>query len=93
MPPEDRLAACLGPVAPFLVLHRQEGALKLEQIQQAIPPGAKASLDIVAIIGWVSALAGMLTPIIGFLAAIASLAWGLIRLYETKTVQRWLKRG
>lgn len=64
----------------------------VEQIQQSIPPQAKAGLDIVAIIGWISALAGQLTPIIGFFAAIASLAWGLIRLYETKTVQRWLKR-
>lgn len=64
----------------------------IEQIQQALPPQAKAGLDVVAIIGWLSALAGMLTPIIGFFAAIASLAWGCIRLYETKTVQRWLGR-
>lgn len=64
--------------------------MKLEQIQQAIPPQAKAGLDVMAIIGWLSALAGVLTPIIGFLAAIASLAWGCIRLYETRTVQRWL---
>lgn len=67
--------------------------MRLEQIQQAIPPHAKAGLDIVAILGWVSALAGLLTPIIGLLAALASLGWGLIRLYETKTVQRWLGRG
>ena len=65
----------------------------VEQIQQSIPPQAKVGLDVVAIIGWISALAGQLTPIIGFFAAVASLAWGLIRLYETKTIQRWLKRG
>jgi hypothetical protein len=64
----------------------------VEQIQQSLPPQAKVGLDVVAIIGWISALAGQLTPIIGFLAAVASLAWGVIRLYETKTVQRWLKR-
>lgn len=72
---------------------RGGGEVRLEQIQQAIPPHAKAGLDIVAILGWVSALAGLLTPIIGLLAALASLGWGLIRLYETKTVQRWLGRG
>jgi fructose-specific phosphotransferase system IIC component len=64
----------------------------VEQIQQSIPPQVKAPLDVIAIIGWISALAGAMTPIVGFLAAVASLAWGLIRLYETKTVQRWLKR-
>jgi fructose-specific phosphotransferase system IIC component len=64
----------------------------VEQIQQSIPPQVKAPLDVIAIIGWISALAGAMTPIVGFFAAVASLAWGLIRLYETKTVQRWLKR-
>ena len=62
----------------------------VEQIQQSLPPQAKAGLDVVAVVGWVSALAGMLTPIIGFFAAVASLAWGVIRLYETKTIQKWL---
>ena len=62
----------------------------VEQIQQSIPPQAKAGLDVMAIVAWISALAGTLTPIIGFFAAVASLAWGLIRLYETRTVQRWL---
>ena len=65
----------------------------IDQIQRAIPPQAKAGLDVMAIIGWVSALAGLLTPIIGLLAAIASLGWGVIRLYETRTVQRWLGKG
>ena len=64
----------------------------VEQIQQAIPPQAKATFDVMAVIGWVSALAGVLTPIIGFFAAIASLAWAVIRLYETKTVQKLLRK-
>ena len=64
----------------------------VEQIQQSLPPQAKAGLDVMAIIGWVSALAGMLTPIIGFFAAVASLGWCVIRLYETRTVQKWMGR-
>jgi hypothetical protein len=63
--------------------------MKLEQI---LPPQAKAGLDVMAAIGWISALAGTLTPIIGLVTALASLAWVLIRLYETKTVKGWFKR-
>lgn len=36
----------------------------------------------------VAALAGWLPSI----AALVSIAWGLIRIYETKTVQRWIGR-
>ena len=70
--------------------------MNLEQIQQAvqntIPPQAKPLFDVLAIVGWVTALAGALTTIFGLIAAVASAAWGLIRLYETQTVQRWLRR-
>ena len=65
---------------------------KLEQVQHALPPQAKGALDAMAIVGWLSALAGVLTPIIGLLAAIASLVWGVLRIYETKTVQNLVKR-
>lgn len=63
---------------------------RIEQVQNSIPGPVKAGFDILAVLGWLSALAGMLTSIIGFFAALASLAWACIRLYETKTVQRWL---
>jgi hypothetical protein len=69
--------------------------MRFEQIAlavQHIPPQAKPFLDTLAILGWLSALAGFLTTALGLVAAIASAAWGLIRLYETRTVQDWLKR-
>jgi hypothetical protein len=70
--------------------------MRLEQIalavQESIPPGAKPLLDVLAIVGWVSALMGALTTVFGLVAAIASAAWGLVRLYETRTVQSLIKR-
>jgi hypothetical protein len=70
--------------------------MKLEHIastvQNSIPQHAKPFLDTLAIVGWITALAGALTTVFGLIAAIASAAWGLIRLYETRTVQNWLKR-
>lgn len=70
--------------------------MNLEQIalsvQSAIPPQVKPVIDTLAVIGWFTALIGALTTFFGFLAAFASAAWGLIRLYETRTVQNWLKR-
>jgi hypothetical protein len=69
--------------------------VKLEQIalavQSAVPQHAKPFLDTLAIVGWITALAGALTTFFGLIAAVASAAWGLIRLYETRTVQNWLK--
>lgn len=70
--------------------------MKLELIAQAVvnhvPQHAKPFLDGLAILGWITALVGALTTFFGLVAAIASAAWGLIRLYETRTVQNWLKR-
>jgi hypothetical protein len=64
----------------------------VEQIQHSIPPATKPILDVLAIAGWIGALAGALTNVFGLLAAIASFAWCAIRVYETKTVQNWLNR-
>lgn len=49
---------------------------------------AKTAADGVAIVASIGALTGWLTPI----AALASLIWTCIRIYETKTVQSWLKK-
>lgn len=57
-----------------------------------VPPSVKPLFDILAIVGWITALAGALTTLFGLIAAVASAAWGLIRLYETRTVQNWLRR-
>jgi hypothetical protein len=69
--------------------------MRLEQVAQSVadlvPAHTKPLLDGLAIVGWVTALAGALTTFFGLVAAIASAAWGLIRLYETRTVQNWLK--
>ena len=46
-------------------------------------------LDAISIGTVLATLAGWLPA----LAALASLVWSIIRIYETKTVQRWLKRG
>jgi hypothetical protein len=58
----------------------------------SVPASVKPVIDVLAIVGWITALAGALTTIFGLVAAVASAAWGLIRLYETRTVQSWLKR-
>ena len=46
-------------------------------------------IDAISIGTAIATLAGWLPA----LAALASLVWTTIRIYETKTVQRWLKRG
>lgn len=46
----------------------------------------KAGLDVVSITTVVGTLAAILPPI----AALVSIVWSCIRIYETKTVQRWL---
>ena len=63
-----------------------------QAVQNSVPAHAKPFFDVLAIVGWVTALAGALTTFFGLIAAVASAAWGLIRLYETRTVQSWLKR-
>lgn len=48
----------------------------------------KSAIDGVSIASVIGSLAGYLPTI----AAAASLVWTLIRIYETKTVQRWLRK-
>lgn len=48
----------------------------------------KHALDGVSLVTAIAALVAWLPP----LAAFASLIWSLIRIYETKTVQEWLKK-
>ncbi|MFZ6755749.1 hypothetical protein ACO0K9_00900 [Undibacterium sp. Ji50W] len=48
-----------------------------------------AWLDAISIGTIAATLAGWLPG----MAALASLVWSLIRIYETKTVQGWIKRG
>lgn len=57
-----------------------------------IPAPVKTGTDLLAVAGWVSALAGALTEVFALVAAILSCAWAAVRLYETKTVQKWLAR-
>jgi len=62
------------------------------QVYDNMPTPTKVGFDIAAMFGWISALSGILTGLFGVVAAAASCAWALIRLYETKTVQDWLAR-
>lgn len=62
------------------------------QVQESIPDSVKPLVDLAAFVTSVSAVVGLLTTVFGLVAAIASAAWALIRLYETKTVQRWLEK-
>jgi len=62
------------------------------RVVNQIPEQVKLVGDGLAVIGWVSVLAGVLTQVFGLLAAILSCVWGAVRLYETKTVQNWLVR-
>jgi len=50
---------------------------------------AKTAVDALSIGAVIATLAGWLPA----LAALASLIWTCIRIYETKTVQGWLNRG
>lgn len=61
-------------------------------IMSHVPEQVKLSVDGLAIAAWASALTGALTSAIGLLAAIASLVWGCIRIYETHTFQAWLEK-
>jgi TctA family transporter len=56
----------------------------MNQLQEA----EKHLLDAAAIGAWIGALAGWL-PVI---AAALSIVWTVIRILETRTVQRWLRR-
>lgn len=57
-----------------------------------IPEPAKWGFDLLAIAAWASALLQVLTNATAWAAAAASLVWGLIRIYETKTVQAYLTK-
>ena len=63
-----------------------------DKVEHAVPPAVKPVVDALAIFVSVNAIVGALTTVVGLIAAIASAAWALIRLYETKTVQNWLAR-
>ena len=58
---------------------------------QNVPEQTKLVGDGLAIMGWMSALTGLLTNFVALIAAFASLIWACIRIYETKTVQNWLR--
>jgi ABC-type Na+ efflux pump permease subunit len=66
--------------------------MKILAALHAIPEQVKLPVDGVAIFGWVSALFGMLTGIAAFIAAVLSMGWAAIRIYETQTFQAWLKK-
>jgi hypothetical protein len=51
-------------------------------------PSEKAVMDVASIGTIVATLVGLLPH----LAALASLIWSCIRIYETQTVQKWLDR-
>jgi hypothetical protein len=57
-----------------------------------LPEQTKFVVDGLAIAGWITALSGVITGVFGALAAVASFAWAVIRLYETKTAQRILRK-
>ena len=54
----------------------------------ALSDQLKGIFDGVSICSVLAALAGYLPTV----AAVASLVWTLIRIYETRTVQKWLRR-
>lgn len=53
-----------------------------------IPEQIKQTLDGLSIMTVLATLTAWLPPI----AALVSIIWGLLRIYETKTVQKWLNR-
>ena len=57
-----------------------------------IPEQIKLGADGLAVVTWVSALCGALTGLLGVIAAIGSAIWVWLRVYETRTVQDWIKR-
>lgn len=55
-----------------------------------VPEQVKAVGDVMSIAGILSLWAGAFTTVFGLVASVATAAWALLRLYETKTVQDWL---
>lgn len=66
--------------------------MALTAFYDAVPPGAKPVLDLIAVSTTITAVVGAVTSVIGLVGVIASALWALVRLYETKTMQRWLGR-
>jgi uncharacterized membrane protein len=60
-------------------------------MHQLKPVGDAASVGgiIAILVGWLPSI----TTFFSFLTAILAFAWWLIRLYETKSIQRWLGRN
>lgn len=56
---------------------------------QNLPEHTKLGLDAVSIAGIISVWTGVLTNIFGLVAAIATAAWAVLRLWETSAVQNW----
>lgn len=52
----------------------------------AIPEGAKHLVDVLSI----GALLGSLSSLLPSVAAVFTIVWTAIRIYETKTVRTWL---
>lgn len=53
-----------------------------------IPDVAKHGMDVLSI----GTIVGTLTQYLPALAALFTIVWTMIRIYETRTVQRWLDR-
>jgi len=64
----------------------------MQQLIEKIPEPLKLVGDIAAVAGWVTALSGVLTALFGLGAAFLSFIWAALRIYESKTVQNWLKK-
>lgn len=52
---------------------------------------AKAGIDVIAGIAVTSAWLGWLPGVLPDIAAVLGIVWYLVQLWESKTVQRWLK--
>lgn len=50
---------------------------------------AKSAVDALSLV----TVVGTLVDVLPAIAAIFSIVWSAIRIYETKTVQRWLGKG
>lgn len=53
---------------------------------EEIPDGAKYGIDLLSI----TTLLGTLAEMLPHVAALLTIAWTIIRIVETETVQRWL---
>jgi len=56
------------------------------------PEPFKWPVDILAVLEWLGALLHDFTELVALLAALTSLIWGCIRLYEIKTMKAYLQK-